>query len=401
MNTVFCSGCLKRGKEAYDLFEVLEKQIKKKGPTAKWELLLADVNKIDLNFNDECSETFTFEFDTKNAFSVICKIALEPGTDGQFEALFDMLYKAQKLFKEIKVSDDFGLAESYWNSKQYKFVFRELTEAEAERVKVFVRDGGKPHEEMLRSFMAEDMGMSLEAFKTYINPEIAMNSAMNSTEYPSICSSLESYLYETASFSGERLCEMDDFKYYDMGNVGFSVFAFTQGLAWIFLDGSGFSEQLSKEKKKTVTSQEAQIWQMYRDFFIPLYEASTGDTEKLMTVYRYFVSAYDFLGFRFEGIDENHKSFIDKLSDKYTADKCNLLLTCYCTAYRYIYNNSSLKRNLYEENFENNLKNKYGEEFWQEYLNFAEEYRINMRMMQIVTYYSTTKVKYIQDALVL
>lgn len=397
MNTVFCSGCLKRGKEPYELFEVLKKQIKKKGPTAKWEMLLIDENRIELSFNDELSEVFTLEFDNKNAFNVICKIAHEPGTDGQFEALWDMLYKAQKLFREIKVSDDLGLAESYWIGKQYKFVFRELTESEEGRVRAFVRDGGNSHEEMLRRFMSEDMGMSLEGFTDYINPEIAISSS----EYPSIYRSLESYLFETASFSGERLCEMDDLKYYDVGSVGFSVFAFLEGMAWIFLDGSGYSNQLSKEKRKTVVSQEAQIWQMYRDFFIPRYEASTDETEKMISVYRYFVSAYDFLGFHFEGIDKNHKSFIDRITDKYGADKGNLLLTCYCTAYRYVYNNYSAKRNLYEENFERNLKSRYGEEFWQEYLNFMDEYRVNIRMNQVVNYYSTNKAKYILDALVL
>lgn len=303
-DTIFYKGKLKRGKDPLLVFEKIKKGIKKKGPTKNWTYTVDEGKKsLCIDFQDDESETFVLEFNEKGEFQDFCKVFFplegEQYEDGksEFKALLDILYNAKSMFSSIEITDDYGLAESYWDSKRFKTDFRNLTAEEDSRVRRLYAEGYTTHEQLLMAVMAEDMGMSVDELRNYKNDSI-----MFTTCFPSIYYTLETYLYECAEFRTEgRLCEMPDWKYNDPGVVMFSVAAFVQGISWVFFDGTGPYKELYLGKKRIATPKDQQVELLFREKFAPLFMNEDSPLEKCILVYRYFVSVYDYLGFRYVG----------------------------------------------------------------------------------------------------
>ncbi len=407
-DTIFYKGKLKRGKNPLEVFEKIKKGIKKKGPTKDWVCTIhEDIPKLQIDFPDNESENFILTFNEKGEFNSFCKVYFplegELFEDGksEFKALLDAFYNAKSFFNNIEITDDFGLAESYWDSKRFKFDLRTLTYEEEQRVKRLYSNGYTTHEDLLRAIMAEDMEMPVSDLANYINIDICY--AYNYDYSPQIQIPLYSYLYETAVFCKEgRLCEVPDYMYYDLGKIYFSVFAFVEGISWIFLDGTGYDTVLNTEKKRAFSQKDAQVGLLFREKFAPLFLEETDELNRCILAYRYFVSVYDFLGFEYAGKSHNLKTVIEEIIEIYGEEKGVILLNAFCTSKKYIFSCSdNEKKQKYARNLERHLKERYGDTIIQEYLEFKKEYEVNMKFDAETDYMAYTRTNYIDDSLVL
>lgn len=400
-NTIFYKGKIKRGRKPVEVFEKIQKGIKKKGPTKDWVCSM-DEEQLRITFPDG-SEDFVLKCNAKGEFDDFCKVYFldkesEEG-ENEFHALIDAIYNAKSMFSKFEIHDDFGLAESYWDSKRFKIHLRELTAVEKERVTRLFQAGYTTHEQLLLAIMAEDMEMSVDELRGYVNIDIGFN---DSTCWPPIMFTLESYLYETAAFGKEgRLCELPDWQYYDLGKVSFSVFAFIEGLAWVFCDGSGYHEGFVLAKKNSFSQKDAQVGLLFREKFAPAFLKSEDALERCLLAYQYFVSVYDFLGFQFAG-HAKVKLVMDEILEEYGEEKGSIFLTAYCTSERYMFSNHNKEqKEAYGNCFVKNMIERYGRPVLDEYLDFKRKYQQNTKFRQETGYIANKKVKYIDDSLVL
>lgn len=405
-DTIFYKGVLKRGKDPLAVFEKITKGIGKRGPSKNWTYTIdEEQSSLLIDFQDDKSETFFLQFKEKGEFDDCCKVAFplegELFEDGksEFKALLDALYKARTSFRSIEVTDDFGLAECYWDSKRFKFHFRDLTAEEDERVRRLYAQGSTTPEQLLRSIMAEDMEMPVEELRDYVN----INTNYTQEWLSPVHLTLDAYLYETAEFRNEgRLCEIPDWNYYNLGNVYFSEFAFIEGLSWVFLDGTGQDTAISLEKKRAFSQKDAQVGLLFREKFAPVFIAETDPLEKCILAYRYFVSIYGGLGFRFVGRTKNRKMVMEKILEEYGEEKGTIYLTCYCTTERYVFHNYNPEtKKQYSDCLIKNMTERYGEDFFSEYLAFKRKYENDSKFRRETEYVADRKLKYIDDSLVL
>ena len=388
-DTVFYSGKKKRTVPSEKIYEKLKAGIKKKGQTKDWTCEFAPENEcISIWFGDGESETFTLEFDEKGAFSGCCKLFLPLDETTNEEdrtlmmTLLDLLYKAKSNFNTIQITDDYGLAQSYWESKKFKFEYRELSESEYNRVERLFRQGYTTHEELLRAIMAEDMEMSYEEFRTYEHPDIAIDLYKGMIE-----NSLATYLYETSRFKNEKRVSDSLANYVsDPNKYMFALWGFEYGVGWIFRDGTTHSyyegqrkqEELTSEKHRCVTPIDAQIDLVYREKFLPLFSVEKDALMQCVLAYRYFLSVYEFTGFRYDG----HKHIgliLNTILEEYGRETGELFLTFYVTTKWYI----DFKRDKKErkEKFVQNITKRYGKELLERYLQeFQPKYGEDCRL---------------------
>ena len=400
-NTLFFKAKLKRTGNPREVFEKLEKKInKKKGPTCKWECIYnSDDDSILIDFHDEKSETFYMKLDRKEAYSGFCKVDFELGEDvfeksSEFKALLDIFYSIKNKFSIIEFSDDYGLAAGYWDSKRFKFEYRELTDGEYERVERIYEQGYTMPEELLRAIMAEDMEMSYQEFGDYENPDIAIGVIKGKIE-----NTLVTYLYETSEFQKEgRVSDSLEFFAGDPDKHTFAMWSFMDGIAWIFCDGSGSQDEITLEKHRCMIPMLSQIDLIYREKFAPLFIKEEDAFKRCILVYRYFMSVYEFTGFKYAG-HQRKQLVIDEVLEKYGNEKGTVYLTFYITSERYIFLHPKGKE--YGNKFIENVTERYGKNFLMDYINeFKHKYEENFRFRQETRYYADTKLKYVDDSLV-
>ena len=404
-DTLYYSGKLKRNVYPSELYEKINKSIKKKGPTKLWECHLSESeDSIIIDFNDEVSETFCFEFNKVNEFHEFCKVGFplegELFEDGksEFKALLDILYKCKNMFSKFEIHDDYGLASAYWECKRIKIQLRELTDEEINRLMRLYSDGNNTHESLLWAVMAEDMEMTVDEFKNYINYHAGIYEDFG----PKIYRPLQNYLYETTEYKKEgRLCEISENVYYDLSRVSFAIFAFIEGLSWIFFDGNGYGKEISLEKKRPFSPKDAQVGMLFRERFAPLYLEEDDNFERCVLVYRYFVSVYEFLGFRFVGRDKNAcKTYVEKILEEYGEEKGKIFLTFRCTCLKYLKSGkNSPKYDKYSKNIDEYMKNNWTKEFLHEYLEFKKKYN-SRKLMSELEYRAFNETEYIDESIV-
>lgn len=386
-----------------ELYEKLEKKInKKKGPTCKWECVYdSDEESIVIDFHDDKSETFYLKLDKKEPYSGFCKVYFDLGNDifeksSEFKALLDTFYSIKNFFSVIEFSDDYGLAAGYWDSKRFKFEYRELTADEYKRVEQLYAEGYTKHEELLRAIMAEDMEMPYQEFVNYENPTIARGDSKGKIQ-----NTLLTYLYEASEFQKEgRFCELPDYLLGDPGKHTFAMWSFIEGIAWIFCDGSGYESEITLEKHRCMIPKLSQIDLIYREKFAPLFIKEADAFQRCVLAYRYFVSVYEYTGFKFAGRIKDIRLVIDEVIEEFGREKGEIYLTCYITSERYIFHHSNGKE--YGENFMRNATKRYGEGFFENYVKeFKRKYQKNYKFRQETKYYAETKLKYVDDSLVL
>lgn len=291
-DTIYFKGKLKKTKEPQDFFAKIQKGIKTKGVTKLWTAIVDDVS-ITIDFGDEASENFVFEFDGLSVES-FCKVAFTPDEPVQdikkseFYTLLNIIYSTKSFFKEFELSDDFALCESFIDSKNYKLSLRELNAEETSRVKACFDKNCTNHTQMLIEFMKEDLGLPND--KEF--PKLTICAEHFSPQTLNI--PYEYWLYQTSSYADMgRLDEIDPSVYVDLGSVGFSIVAFEDGMEALCGSFSG---------KANFGQKDIQVMKFFKDKFLPIFNAEENLYERLLLAYRFFLSVYDYCGFKFVGI---------------------------------------------------------------------------------------------------
>lgn len=293
MDTVFYSGTLKRGTQPADVKEKIRGSVKKSGPTKKWSVTCETDTSITLDLGDDASESLDFSFDG-NKLDGFCKVynggkALED-PKGQLQTVFKLLYTISKFFSHFEVSDDYELWQSYADSQRYRMKLRDLTADEEARLGRLLDLGINDPEDMLLEMVREDLGIP-RGGELYTNE--TLKGARDGRElgpYPE--GILETWLYETASYKGVRLCEMDIDKYMELGEPGFSICAYVLGITEL-LNGIG--------RHNAFGVKHAFIRRFLKEKFMPLFDSAADGRERCALAYRFSLSALDYLGFVFEG----------------------------------------------------------------------------------------------------
>ncbi|MDE7231040.1 MAG: hypothetical protein K2N56_11225, partial [Oscillospiraceae bacterium] len=145
--TIFYTLKLKRTRTPAEVFEKMSKSVKKKGATRNW-MCKYDDQSFTIEFGDEKSETFCICFNEKKVCDSFCKVffplsgeEFDDEKKSEFKALLNMIYSVRTSFAEMKITDDYGVSESFLDTKVNKIALRELTEEETERAKRLFADG--------------------------------------------------------------------------------------------------------------------------------------------------------------------------------------------------------------------------------------------------------------------
>lgn len=93
---------------------------------------------------------------------------------------------------------------------------------------------------------------------------------------------------------------------------------------------------------------------------------------------------------------------MEKILEEYGEEKGTVYLTCYCTTERYIFQNFDPEtKKQYSDCLIKNMTDRYGEDFFPEYLAFKRKYENDTKFRRETEYVADRKLKYIDDSLVL
>lgn len=313
--TLFYKLKLKRTKTPQEIFEKMSKAVKKKGATKNWTYTIDNENmRFCIDFGDGKSENFCLSFDDKKICNSFCKVffplsgeLFDDEKKSEFKALINMLYSARTSFAEMKITDDYGISESFLDSKVNKIVLRELSGDEMSRAERLFADGRRDIREFITALMYDyrDMPYS-EDYIPYINKRIGQCPFMFWPQFDSkdfFLAFIDSFLYETTEYKDMgRLYTVDDY-YGDLNGVFFSVHAFFVGIQTLT---GNFIYKKGADPKST------QVLRLYYNKLLPMLEAEKTDFGRCILSYRFFVSIMDYLGFRYVGNDARQHSLIDE-----------------------------------------------------------------------------------------
>ena len=303
LTTIFYKLKLKRTRKSSEVFEKMAKSVKKRGATKKW-ICTYDENRFAVDFGDASSETFVVEFDEKKVCNGFCKITFplsgelfDDEKKSEFKALLNMIYSVRTSLSEMKITDDYGISESFFDSKINKIALRELTESETERAVKIFNEGHTSVRDFITALMFDLREMP---YSDNIYPSIVCRLGQNilpfwdsydrySDYYDAFT---ESFLYETTEYKDQgRLYKVSDY-YGDMTGIFFSVYA--------FLDGVNAITDLHHSDKGW-DPKDTQVLRLYKNKYLPLFEQETDEFKKCELAYRFFVSILEYLGFNYAG----------------------------------------------------------------------------------------------------
>lgn len=292
-DTIFYKLKLKKNKTSSDVFNKLQKSIKKKGPTKNW-ICSINENQMIIDFCDEKSETFVLQFNGKSA-NGFCKVnfpmegeLFDDEKKSEFKAFVGMLHSVKSYCIDMEVTDDYDVADELFKSLDYKLVFRELTQTEKNRLDRLYQLGFTNYEDLLLAIFAEDLGMP-EDFKweDYFHNQLKLQGDL----WPRISQICEYYLYETSLIKKKRLSETINYQQPNYGDPPSEVYAFALGVGAMY---KSYHFQLN------MWGRGAQVSRYYTDKFLPVFKTA-GNYEKCELAYRYMLSIYDFCKFVYEG----------------------------------------------------------------------------------------------------
>ncbi len=303
-DTIFYKLKLKRTKTPMEVFEKLQGSVKRKGTTKNWVCAVDSENEVfTIDFGDNKSEAFSISFDD-NLCCNSCKVdfplegeLFDNEKKSEFKALLNMLYSVRAFFSEIEITDDYGLAADFIESKKYKLVLRELTKEEAQCLKKLYDAGHKNHPDLIVAVVYDKLGIPDGAdFRDYVNEKTV--SSRSQTKGEEMLPLFETYIYETSIYKKRgRVKDIPEYEYQDLGDVGFSTAAFMLIANELYR----FKDYFKSDISGSFGVKHAQLRRYYKDKIYPILAYSDDDFEKCELAYRFFLSAYDFCGFIFMG----------------------------------------------------------------------------------------------------
>lgn len=300
-DTIFYRLKLKRTRTPMEVFEKMKKSVKKRGATKNWVATIDEEKEMmSIDFGDEMSETFVLHFNNK-VCDTFCKVyfplegeLFEDEKKSEFKALLNMIYSARTSFSEMTITDDYGLAEDFMESKKYKLDLRELTEAEMQHVKELYDMGFQKHPDLIMAVIYEGLEIPFgEDFRKYVNMKIDYAEDNLASNEHALWPFFETYLYETAEYKNQgRVPYVPEYGW-EFSGIWFSVGAFTLIIDELY--------RFQNWPGLPFGVKHAQLRRFYKDKIYPLLDADGDDFEKCVLAYRFFLSAFDFCGFKFVG----------------------------------------------------------------------------------------------------
>ncbi|MCR4888029.1 MAG: hypothetical protein K5979_02455 [Ruminococcus sp.] len=318
LTTIFYTLKLKRTRKPIEVFEKMAKSVKKRGATKKW-ICTYDEESFAVDFGDGLNETFIVRFDDKKVCNWFCKVTFplsgelfDDEKKSEFKALLNMIYSVRTSFSEMKITDDYGISESFLDSKVNKIVLRELNDDEIERAKRVFNEGHTSIQDFITALMFDLREMS---YSDNIFPYIICHLGhcilpfwdSNDTFSHFYEAFTESFLYETTEYKDQgRLYKVSDY-FGELNGVYYSVSAFLSGINEI-TDLHHFD--------KGWDPKETQVLRLYKNKYLPLFEQETDEYNKCELSYRFFMSILEYLGFIYVGRTEKKVRYIsDELAD--------------------------------------------------------------------------------------
>lgn len=308
-DTIFYTLKLKRTRTPMDVFEKMLKSVKKKGATKKWTCIIEeDTETMCIDFGDNRSETFCLSFDEKKICDSFCKVyfpingeLFDDEKKSEFKALLNMIWSARTFFSQMDISDDYGLAAAFMESKKYKLSLRELNEEEAVRVHTLYDSGITKHPDLIMAIIREDLLMSPdEKWYDHINVKIPFASDHLNSKDSCMWGFWETYIYETAEYQDQRVMYHPAYGS-EFSGCWFAVAAFV----FIVDELYHYRDFCFLGDNRSFGVKHAQIRHFYQDKVYPQLEHMPDGLDKCCFAYRFFLSAYDFCGFKFIGKEEN------------------------------------------------------------------------------------------------
>lgn len=305
-DTVFYTLKLKRTRTPAEVFEKMEKCMKKRGATKNW-CCTVENDTLTIDFGDGMSENFCVSFDEKRICRGFCKVYFP--TVGEFfddekkselKALLNMILSAKAMFSQMEITDDHGIASDHVESKKYKLQLRELTEQElslANELYECMRENKLS--ESYPQFLLLLVGRALDIPVTANYNDFVNDNVMNKKNYhfgEKIIPIFETFLYETSEFKGRRLSEYSEFEY-TTDSPGFAVTTFLLAANELYC----YRDFYKLGNKCLSWGRYPQMHKFYRDRVYPMLDTMPDGFDKCCLAYRYFLSAFDFCGFVFVG----------------------------------------------------------------------------------------------------
>lgn len=314
-NTIFFKLRLKRTRTPEEVFEKMRKYIKNKPAARKWTAQISDSSLFQLNFNDDKSETLSILFDEKKTYEGFCKVCFplsgeffENEKQSEFKTLINMIHSARTSFADMRITDDYGISESFLDSKTNKIILRELDEEELKRAERIFKNGQTNLREFITAVIYDYRGLSYsEDFISFINRNvgqcpIAFWESCDGQLRDFFSSFVDSFLYETVEYKNMgRLCSLADY-YSDLNGIFFAVWSLISGMEVVL----GYANADNGHDPKST-----QVMRLYKNKYFPLTNAAESDFERCILVYRFLVSCMDYLGFKYVGTNkDNREDFI-------------------------------------------------------------------------------------------
>ncbi len=307
-DTIFYTLKLKRTKTQIEVFEKMKKSIKKKGATKKWNCVI-DNDCMIIDFGDEISENFCISFDEKKICNSFCKVYFpisgenyDDEKKSEFKALLNMIWSARTMFSQMEITDDYGLATEFMESKKYKLSLRELTDEECTRVRELYDSGITNYPDMIMAIILRDLNMSeTENWYDHINVCIPYASEHLKETWSCMWGFWETYIYETATYQDIRVMEHPSYGM-EFSGCWFSVAAFTFSVDELY-------HYRDLDHNSSFGVKHAQIRRFYQDKVYPQLDIMSDGFEKCCFAYRFFLSVYEFCGFKFVGRKENSANY--------------------------------------------------------------------------------------------
>lgn len=308
--TVFYKGKLKRTRKPEDVFAKIKACVKPKGVTKSWSIKEGE-NYLRIDFGDEKSETLNLCFKDKT-LDGFCKVAFDgDGGEKQLDEFFNLFYSITKMFSSLEINDDFGLWEDFADSKRYKTQIRELTKSETARIKRLYDGGCIFHEDIIMAVIAEDLNIT-----TFSDIDFSLNTMLEGVEMEEI-KIIEAWLLQTAVYKDRGRIEKytiwrcnpgghkwrgygwkDD--YNEVSELEFAVWACVFGIAGLFIEK--FAEHYPHlAKSGGAFPKDVQVKRLFKEKFLPLFNAEDDTYNQCILAYRFMVSIYEYCGFKYEG----------------------------------------------------------------------------------------------------
>ncbi len=227
----------------------------------------------------------------------------EDDKKSEFKTFLNMIYSARTSLSEMKITDDYGLAEDFMASKEFKLQLRELTEDETQRAIHIYDLGYKDYKEFVLHLLYDYLEIPHEENHiAYINEQIVCTkSDLQYENY--ICPLVETFIYELLEYKDRGRIYLDFDYFSELNGLWFAVYAFAmiveeiiEGDAYRFANSGSFG------------TKHGQLRKYYRKKFAPMFYEEEDSFIKCILAYRFFVSAYDFCGFKYVG---KHKLLYD------------------------------------------------------------------------------------------